>query len=94
MDKKTFCKLMRYAQEHLKLLDGLYDIIRPDARLVSVFDNVIELIIESEFDYDQADTIYWWLYEDGREITIDNKEIQLKTAEDLYDVLPHIKSGE
>lgn len=92
MTKEQFIKRMNLIQNfhsEQQTLSVLIDKITDGYSIVTIGNYLVsEMINMIEEDLDYRDILGWWLYEDVEKVIYDkDKEISVRTLEELYDYL-------
>lgn len=92
MTKEQFIKrmnLIQNFQSEQQTLSVLIDKITDGYSIVTIGDYLVDEIINMiEEDLGYNDILAWWLYEDVDKVIYDNeKEISVRTLEELYDYM-------
>ena len=95
MKKSTFIKVIKAHQQQEAYIDAVQVIIDVDSPIVEFGWTMFELLLESHFNEEDRDFIYWWLYERVNPHTGEVNEaydaegnpIKLDTPEDLWNYL-------
>ena len=100
MTKEQFILMIKDYQEQDKNIDRVHDIINWDSPIIDFGWKMMDLVIKTNFNENQADWIDWWLYD---RISFDNsineaydkdgKEIDLDTPEKLWNFLQTLNDG-
>lgn len=93
ISKRNFCKIINIIQNFQQERDAFTESIEKfcDGYIIlTLGDSTIQSLVEylEVVTYDDGDYINWWLYEDVEKVVfVEEQEISLSTAEQLYDFL-------
>ena len=97
MTKEQFIKRIQLIQNYRSeqdALSALIDKISEGFAVVTIGDYLIDEIINminEDLHIEDRDLLFWWLYEDVEKVIYDgDKEISVRTLEELYDYIVDI----
>lgn len=92
VSKKNFIKAIEYVLKYKDLEDKLYEmgieISEPSELVYKLFDIIMDSLCE-----DSKDVVNWWIWESGKTLYVDDKEIELNNAEDLWNCIKFIENA-
>lgn len=95
MNKQTFIKIIKAHQQQDALISKAQVIIDIDSPIIEFGWEMFQLLLESNFNEEDREFIYWWLYERVNSYTGEVRQaydsngnpIKLDTPEDLWNYL-------